>query len=382
MAIPTPNSNDACLSIVHSLICHRQGGESESFAKRAIESLVKKLKEKKDELDALITSITTGGAHPTKCVTIQRTLDGRLQVAGRKGFPHVIYSRIWRWPDLHKNELKHVSYCQYAFDLKCDNATSRDKFADAVVIATLDHMHREPAIAFANKGYHILLEKPMAPTLADCEEIVEACKRNKIILAVGHVLRYKPHYLKVKEILESGKIAKLGFPNYFCSVVADNPTPEEIEKSLKTGPYGRCVYDCDNDVMSNQVVNMIFEGGKTVNMSMIAFTEKLCVRQTKIFGTHGEMTCSETSPITVFDFATERRQTFYAAGMPTEGTTMRGHGCADYHLMKAFVKAVAFEDPNMILSGPDESLDSHRLVFLAEVARKENRVVDVHATGN
>lgn len=121
MAIPTPNSNDACLSIVHSLICHRQGGESEGFAKRAIESLVKKLKEKKDELDALITSITTGGSHPTKCVTIQRTLDGRLQVAGRKGFPHVIYARIWRWPDLHKNELKHVSYCQYAFDLKCDN---------------------------------------------------------------------------------------------------------------------------------------------------------------------------------------------------------------------------------------------------------------------
>ncbi|KAH0627831.1 hypothetical protein JD844_008301 [Phrynosoma platyrhinos] len=117
----TPTSNDACLSIVHSLMCHRQGGESETFAKRAIESLVKKLKEKKDELDSLITAITTNGAHPSKCVTIQRTLDGRLQVAGRKGFPHVIYARLWRWPDLHKNELKHVKYCQYAFDLKCDN---------------------------------------------------------------------------------------------------------------------------------------------------------------------------------------------------------------------------------------------------------------------
>uniref|UniRef100_A0A673YNJ7 Mothers against decapentaplegic homolog n=1 Tax=Salmo trutta TaxID=8032 RepID=A0A673YNJ7_SALTR len=117
----TPTSNDACLSIVHSLMCHRQGGESETFAKRAIESLVKKLKEKKDELDSLITAITTNGAHPSKCVTIQRTLDGRLQVAGRKGFPHVIYARLWRWPDLQKNELKHVKYCQFAFDLKADN---------------------------------------------------------------------------------------------------------------------------------------------------------------------------------------------------------------------------------------------------------------------
>uniref|UniRef100_A0A8C9W3N5 Mothers against decapentaplegic homolog n=1 Tax=Scleropages formosus TaxID=113540 RepID=A0A8C9W3N5_SCLFO len=121
MSVNPPSSNDACLSIVHSLMCHRQGGENEGFAKRAIESLVKKLKEKKDELDSLITAITTNGVHPSKCVTIQRTLDGRLQVAGRKGFPHVIYARLWRWPDLHKNELKHVKFCQFAFDLKCDS---------------------------------------------------------------------------------------------------------------------------------------------------------------------------------------------------------------------------------------------------------------------
>uniref|UniRef100_A0A8K9UXB7 Mothers against decapentaplegic homolog n=1 Tax=Oncorhynchus mykiss TaxID=8022 RepID=A0A8K9UXB7_ONCMY len=129
----TPSSNDACLSIVHSLMCHRQGGESETFAKRAIESLVKKLKEKKDELDSLITAITTNGAHPSKCVTIGRTLDGRLQVAGRKGFPHVIYTRLWRWPDLHKNELKHVKYCQFAFDLKCDSVCVNPYHYDRVV---------------------------------------------------------------------------------------------------------------------------------------------------------------------------------------------------------------------------------------------------------
>jgi len=94
-------------------MCHRQSGETESFSKRAIESLVKKLKEKRDELDSLIIAITTSGSQQTKCVTIQRTLDGRLQVAGRKGFPHVIYAKIWRWPDLHKNELKHIQTCKY-----------------------------------------------------------------------------------------------------------------------------------------------------------------------------------------------------------------------------------------------------------------------------
>jgi hypothetical protein len=78
--LSSASSSDACISIVHSLMCHRQGGESESFAKRAIECLVKKLKDKPDELDGLIQAVTLNGSHPTKCATIPRTLDGRLQV--------------------------------------------------------------------------------------------------------------------------------------------------------------------------------------------------------------------------------------------------------------------------------------------------------------
>ena len=61
-----------------------QGGESESFSRSAITSLVKKLKEKRDELDTLMLAITQGGTTPTGCVTIPKTLDGRLQVRNKK----------------------------------------------------------------------------------------------------------------------------------------------------------------------------------------------------------------------------------------------------------------------------------------------------------
>ncbi|XP_040395123.1 mothers against decapentaplegic homolog 4-like isoform X2 [Cygnus olor] len=160
MSLGAPTSSDACLSIVHSLMCHRQGGENETFAKRAIESLVKKLKEKKDELDSLIAAITTNGAHPSKCVTIQRTLDGRLQVAGRKGFPHVIYARLWRWPDLHKNELKHAKFCQFAFDLKYDSVCVNPYHYERVVAPAID--------GGAARGQAGAAPPPPSPTARRC----------------------------------------------------------------------------------------------------------------------------------------------------------------------------------------------------------------------
>lgn len=54
-------------------------------------------------------------------VCVCRSLDGRLQVSQRKGLPHVIYCRLWRWPDLQTHhELHALEHCEYAFQLKRD----------------------------------------------------------------------------------------------------------------------------------------------------------------------------------------------------------------------------------------------------------------------
>lgn len=103
---------------VKRLLAWKQGDEDDKWAEKAIDSLVKKLKKKKGDLEELERALSNPGTN-TKCVTIPRSLDGRLQVSHRKGLPHVIYCRVWRWPDLQTHhELKPLECCEYAYGLK------------------------------------------------------------------------------------------------------------------------------------------------------------------------------------------------------------------------------------------------------------------------
>lgn len=100
---------------VKRLLGWKQGDEDEKWAEKAIDSLVKKLKKQKGSLEELEKALSQPNTH-TNCVTIPRSLDGRLQVSHRKGLPHVIYCRVWRWPDLQSHhELKPLDVCEYAF---------------------------------------------------------------------------------------------------------------------------------------------------------------------------------------------------------------------------------------------------------------------------
>ncbi|XP_029362680.1 uncharacterized protein LOC115046438 [Echeneis naucrates] len=353
----------------------------------------------------------------------------------------------------------------------------KDKFADAVLICTPDRHHKEPAVAFAKKGYHILLEKPMATTAEDCKAIVEASTESGVMLSVGHVLRYDPNVHKIKDLIDAGvigdvihiqhlepvgfyhfahsfvrgnwrneaessfallakschdidlihnwagarrcvKVSSFGSVSHFnkdnkpkgaadrcldcsiekdcpysackiyidrvkqgdsgwpVSVICPNSLPdiESVTEALRTGPYGRCVYECDNDVCSNQVVNMEFEGGLTAAFSMVAFTEEICNRKTTIYGSKGELSF-DGYEVRVFDFLTQRSTNHKAHKNVLLPFGMSGHGGADYHLMDAFISAVANNDPSLIRSGPEETLFSHLLVFEAERSRREGRIV-------
>ncbi|KAK6766321.1 hypothetical protein RB195_025926 [Necator americanus] len=138
-SLARPSASDACTTIVAYLMQFNKSADEE-FSRKAIESLTKKLKDKRDELDALIACCGSEGKEADKCVTIARTLDGRLQVAGRKGFPHVVYARVFRWPDLHKNELRHLSICECAFDLKCDSVCVNPYHCERIMNPTLNNL--------------------------------------------------------------------------------------------------------------------------------------------------------------------------------------------------------------------------------------------------
>ena len=77
------------------------------------------------------------------------------------------------------------------------------------IVATGDTLHVEPALAALGAGYHVLLEKPIAPDAADCARIVAAADASARILQIAHVLRYTPFYGRVHEIVASGRIGRI-----------------------------------------------------------------------------------------------------------------------------------------------------------------------------
>lgn len=85
----------------------------------------------------------------------------------------------------------------------------KPKMADAVIITTPDNLHYGPCMAALKAGYDVLLEKPIAPTEKECRDILALAKKTGRIVAVCHVLRYAPYFIKLRELIHSGAIGEL-----------------------------------------------------------------------------------------------------------------------------------------------------------------------------
>lgn len=84
-----------------------------------------------------------------------------------------------------------------------------NKEIDAVLIATPHHLHTQIAIEAARAGKHVLLEKPMASTYADCKAINDACDQSGVKLMIGQVSQFSPGFKAARKCIASGEIGEI-----------------------------------------------------------------------------------------------------------------------------------------------------------------------------
>ena len=349
---------------------------------------------------------------------------------------------------------------------------SKEKLADAVLICTQDRDHVRHALMALDKGYDILLEKPVSPDLNELKSLVKKSKETGRKVLVCHVLRYTPFFQTIKKAIDSGRIGKVatvqalenvrywhqahsfvrgnwrrkdetspmilakcchdldyliwlcgskcksvssyGSLSYFkaecapegaalrcldgckvkancpydaekiyltnketgvlhgnvdwpADVLSETPTAETIRLAIEKGPYGRCVFHCDNDVVDNQIVAMEMEDGTTVTLTMSAFTS-IGGRTIKVMGTLGDIQGDmHDNIIKITEFGKESE----IIDLGREEKDFAGHGGGDQMLIEEFVSLLEGGEGNNTVTTLEASVESHLVALAAEESRLE-----------
>ena len=149
----------------------------------------------------------------------------------------------------------------------------------------------------------------------------------------------------------------------YRKVVTMDQTTEGLMEALRNGPYGRCVYACDNDVADHQIVNMQMEDELTISFTMSAFTNE-CERTITLQGSKGEIFGRmEEDEIIVTDFVTGNR-TVHKLNTPKVG-----HSGSDAAMMKELVSLISNGRQKENISNATQAIDSHLIAFAAEESR-------------
>jgi predicted dehydrogenase len=158
------------------------------------------------------------------------------------------------------------------------------------------------------------------------------------------------------------------------TITLDPGSDEAVLQALQTGPYGRCVYHCDNNVVDHQVVSLRYPSGITATLTMHGHSHEEG-RTLRVDGSQatllGKFTYSQAwLEIHPHGPGKVQRYTF-----PTVVDNASGHGGGDEGIMRAFVMALRGQNPPLTQAG--DALESHLLGFAAEAARLGEVAVDM-----
>ncbi len=344
---------------------------------------------------------------------------------------------------------------------------AQPKMADMAFICTQDADHVRHACLALEKGYDLLLEKPVAGDVDACRKLLEKAEELGRSVTVCHVLRYAPFYQKLKSILEEGvlgqiisiqasenvgywhqahsfvrgnwrksgegspmilqkcchdmdllvwltdsrckRISSMGSRSHFreenapegaprycmegCPVkeqcpydaekiyitdevtgydakgagwlqnaVMVQPTREGLLETLRTSPYGRCVYRCDNDVVDNQSITMEMENGVTVGFHMCGLNRNN-YRAIHIMGTKGDITGNLEEELLVLHQFGGKEETLRIDARETAS----GHSGGDFGMLHDMFEARS--QGRATLTSLRQSLESHYMALAAEQSR-------------
>ncbi|WP_343246361.1 Gfo/Idh/MocA family oxidoreductase [Diplocloster hominis] len=381
--------------------------------------------------------------------------------------------------DLIPERLRELSEELHLPENRCfasgEELLEQDRLADIMFICTQDRQHFIPAVRAMEKGYHLLLEKPVSPFAGEWGVLLQTAERTGRQVVVCHVLRYTPFYQKIKEIIDSGQIgeivsiqamesvlwwhqahsyvrgnwnnsdtsspmilakcchdldlllwlsgkkciraASIGSLKHFrrenapagsadrcidcgvkencpydaekiyicndrtgvakgntqwpCDVLTEKPTVESIQEAISSGPYGRCVYRCDNNVVDHQIVMLEMEDQVTADLNMCAFTAGS--RSMDVMGTLGEIKGNmDQNYIKVTPFGLKPVRYYekdLLGGVPMEYDPY-GHGGGDKRLIQDLIHLIGGKGKTSTsLTSLQRSLESHYVSLAAEESR-------------
>ena len=345
------------------------------------------------------------------------------------------------------------------------------QMADAAIIATMDRDHFGQAMPAMEKGYHLLLEKPISPVPEETLAIEEKARETGRRVVVCHVLRYTPFFREIKKQLDAGAIGKIitvqhnenignfhiahsfvrgnwrrsdtasplimqkschdmdllvwligsgcsqvasfGSLTYFkpenapagaaarcadcphkdacrfsaykaylpvmghwpATVLTENQTEEGLKEAIRTGPYGRCVFHCDNTVCDHQVTVLEFDNGVTATFNLSGFTNRIA-RSLKIMGEDGELRANGLNNEIEITRFTSNGMARSESLVIHPDQTLTGHGGGDGGIVEDFLALLEGRSAEAA-SDIRYSVESHMMACAAEEARLTGKVVSI-----